>query len=510
MIQNAIGYKRISIKDQSRYSLDYQDKSIRDYCSFNKLNLLEIFQDDGECSESFDRPNYLELEEFIRLHKGEVQFLIVLDHDRFSRNLPEALQKIAMLEKKYGIKVIACNEPLDIDTTDPSVFMQRAFKYLIANEELLRIRRRTRNGIRQALESGRFVNKAPYGYLNKKDGQNKGFIVIKEDEARIVRKIFFDFLLGLTISQVYKEAQGMGFTNTSHGIIPRVLNNCTYAGLVKLPANGKSPERYIKGMHEGIVSESDYWRCQEILGRKKPNKSSPKENVPLRGVIKCKCGKNLTASDSRSQTGRYYTYYRCMDHQGWSIPAPEIHKRFQEMIEHLSWNDEQIGIITSKVKAIVQTAIDNRAVMLEKQNELMLELNKKIDTLEGKLMNEEIEGATYKKWYRKYVQERAQIQSVIDGLKRNNEGKWERFSELIPYLTKVPILYMVSDLLQKHTLVKRWFQHGLVYKEGVFGTRSLHPAFAHNELVLKEKGLLLVEQSSDFFDKSLIRSENEI
>lgn len=510
MIQNAIGYKRISIKDQSRYSLDYQDKSIRDYCSFNKLNLLEIFQDDGECSESFDRPNYLELEEFIRLHKGQVQFLIVLDHDRFSRNLPEALQKIAMLEKKYGIKVIACNEPLDIDTTDPSVFMQRAFKYLIANEELLRIRRRTRLGIRQALESGRFVNKAPYGYINKKDGQNRGFIVVKEEEAKIVRKIFFDFLLGNSIMQVYREAQAMGFTITANGAIPRILNNCVYAGLVKLPANGKSPERYIKGMHEAIVSESDFWRCQEILGKKKPIKSIPKENVPLRGVVKCWCGKNLTASDSRSRNGKYYTYYRCMTHQGWSIPAAEIHGRFYEMIGHLSWSDEQIKIITSSVKAKIQTALDNSVIMLEKQNERLLELNTKIDKLEEKLMNEEIEGVTYKKWYRKYVQERAHIQSVIDGLNRNNDGKWERFTELIPYLTRIPILYMVADLRQKHTLVKRWFQHGLVYREGVFGTRNLHPAFAHNELVLKEKGLLLVEQSSEFFDETLIRSENEI
>jgi site-specific DNA recombinase len=70
------------------------------------------------------------------------------------------------LEVKFGIKVIATNEPIDIDPDDPDVFMQRAFRYLIANEELLRIRKRTKQGMRHAQESGRYINRAPFGYIN--------------------------------------------------------------------------------------------------------------------------------------------------------------------------------------------------------------------------------------------------------------------------------------------------------------------------------------------------------
>ncbi|WP_142685941.1 hypothetical protein [Chitinophaga polysaccharea] len=43
----------------------------------------------------------------------------------------------------------------------------RAFKLMIANHELINIRKRTRNGIRTALQSGRFVNKAPHGFYWK-------------------------------------------------------------------------------------------------------------------------------------------------------------------------------------------------------------------------------------------------------------------------------------------------------------------------------------------------------
>src|SRR3546814_16885605 len=99
------------------------------------------------------------LEKFIRQNKREVKYLIILDHDRFSRNLAEALQKIEQLERKFGLKVLATNEPLDIDPSDPGVFIQRAFKYLMANHELFKIRKRARMGIdRQSVVEGKGVS----------------------------------------------------------------------------------------------------------------------------------------------------------------------------------------------------------------------------------------------------------------------------------------------------------------------------------------------------------------
>ncbi|WP_157258261.1 recombinase family protein [Pedobacter ginsenosidimutans] len=62
----------------------------------------------------------------LKKYRGECQFLIVLDHDRFGRNLPEALMKIAEPEKKHGVKVLSTSEQGDLDTSDPHVFMKRA------------------------------------------------------------------------------------------------------------------------------------------------------------------------------------------------------------------------------------------------------------------------------------------------------------------------------------------------------------------------------------------------
>lgn len=98
---NAIGYVRISTKDQSKYSLDAQSDAIREYCSRNDLGLLNIFRDNGECSDTFDRADFLALEDFIKKHKGSVRYLIIMDHDRFSRDLAEALLKISSSKRNF-------------------------------------------------------------------------------------------------------------------------------------------------------------------------------------------------------------------------------------------------------------------------------------------------------------------------------------------------------------------------------------------------------------------------
>jgi hypothetical protein len=53
------------------------------------------------------------------------------------------------------------------------------------------------------------------------------------------------------------------------------------------------------------------------------------------------------------------------------------------------------------------------------------------------------------------------------------------------------------------------FKAGLTYVGDAFRTPFLHPALAHNELIIKEKWLLFVEQPSQNFGESTGCSEND-
>lgn len=490
---SAIGYIRLSIKDQSQYSLEYQEKSIRDYCDRNQVELLAVFKDNGKSSYTFDRPDYIALENFIKKHKRMVKYLVVLDHDRFSRNLSEALAKIDSLEKKHGLKVLATNEPLDLDTSDPSVFMDRAFKYLIANAELFRIRKRVKMGVRHAIESGRFVNSAPFGYKNARDENGKGIIIIEETKADVIKKVFADYLDGKQAFIIHKEVKALGFSIQGNSAIVRVLGNCVYAGLIRVPAYKNSPERYVKGKHIGIISEADFWLAQEILGNKRPSKTRAKGEVPLRGILKCPCGLSMTSGWSKGKK-KYYLYYRCTKHHGINISAIKLHDEWTEILKLLSFNTEQINAIIKNSKTDLQAALKGRVEQIGERQTELADLEGKIERLEEKMMNDEIEPNTYKKWFGKYAGEKAFLTSEIQKLKAHDKSNWEKIMKLLPTLLDIPGIFEKAEINDQHSLIREVFKHPLTYKDGQCRTPTINPAFAHNYLKIKEKRLLDIEQ----------------
>lgn len=491
---NAIGYIRISKKDQSTHSLDYQEKSIRDYCDRNDLVLGSLFIDDGESSYTFDRPDYKALEQFIIKNKKSVKYLVVFDHDRFSRNLPEALQKIDFLEKKHDLKVIATSEPLDIDTSDPSVFLLRAFKYLIANQELMTIRKRAKVSARRAQESGRYINKAPYAYINGRQPDGKMVIEINEPDRFIVEKIYRDYLNDIPHYVIHQEVRKLGFPHSASSAVFRILNNPLYCGLVRVCAHGKHPEKLVKGIHEAIIPEHLYYRAQEKLKRNKRKMvAKPNEEYPLKGIIKSPCcGRDLTAGWSTGKLKKYL-YYRCLDHSNVNISGIELHEKFDELLRHLSFTqdfiDEVVELVSGKAKVNLKLS-DQRLKEIRIQ---LLAIDSKIESVENKLFTDVITDHTYKRNMLKFKAEQAEFQQEIENLS-NIEDHIQQDLLVLPYMISLHKVYNDAPLGQKHAIVREVFKDGLTYKNGLFRTPSINPGLNCNLLYLKQIGLLDVEQ----------------
>jgi DNA invertase Pin-like site-specific DNA recombinase len=492
---DAIGYIRISKKDQSVHSKDYQRKNIQDYCEYNHIVLGSIFEDDGASSYTFDRPDYKALEDFLKVHRNKVKYLIVLDHDRFSRNLPEALQKIEQLEKRYGIKVIATSEPLDIDTADPSVFLLRAFKYLIANQELLTIRRRAKMSARHAQESGRYLNKAPYGYLNGRQVDGKMILVIDETKAYIVQKIFRDYLAGVPRYLIHQEIRDLGFPQSGNGAIFRILTNPLYAGLVRVVAHGKNPEKFVKAIHEPVISESQYWRAQDMLGHtKRAMKIQPKDEFPLKGILKSPCcGQSMTAGWSKGKS-KYYLYYRCIKHSNVNISGAVLHEKFGKLLINLNFTQEAIDEIVADVKSGLSAMNEARNKELKVIIDQLARLEEKMDNAEKKLMDDTINGATYKKWNKKFMAEKGQLLKRKDELDEDLEDFINQELVVLPYLLNLPGIFEDASINQQHAILNEVFKHGLTFREGMFRTPWIHPEFRHNLQRLKQLELLEIEQ----------------
>lgn len=499
---NAIGYIRISTKDQSVYSLDYQERRIREYCAQNKANLLAVFKDDGESSYTFDRPDFQALEKFIKKNKN-VDYLIILDHDRFSRNLAEALLKIKELKDKYGIKVLATTDDFNADQDDQTTFLLRAFKYMLAESELHGIRKRTKNGILQANLSGRFINKAPFGYINERDQDGKPIITINDEQAIIVRRIFSEYLNGASVEDVRRIVAPLGYKSKANSAIQRVLSNPVYAGMVKV--NNKTAQ-LVKGIHIPIISELDYWQTQEKLTGKNITRQK-KEEVPLRGVLRCWCGRLVTAGNSKSKSGKYYWYYLCPEHRQ-NLSANKLHEQFNMLLENLSLKDDEVETIKELLAEKLGQHLSERGQNLSKYQKELKTVKNKIKSVEEKfLLQPDLSRETYNKVISELKASEAKIQRDIAESNTNIQVYYDRLNELLPKLSQLKKFFYELDLIKQQQFINLVFDNSLSYSDQTYRTPSLLELFSHKLLELNEKGLLKIEKPVKKLGETPIRTE---
>ena len=326
-------------------------------------------------------------------------------------------------------------------------------------------------------------------------------IVVDDERAALVQKIFRDYLDGKPVFEIHREVKKIGFNNSGNSAITRVLSNPVYAGFVKVNAAKNQPEKLTKGLHQPIIGEPDYWLVQEKLGNKRPSKSQPKEEFPLLGILKCWCGKSMTAGFSKGKK-KYYLYYRCTQHNQVNIPGDLLHTKMEELLGMLSFNEAQVKKITEGTRSYLKEATKNNSSIVEARTRQLTEINNKVDKLEERLMNDEIDGVTHKKWLQKYSNERTLLsEAIVNASQGLGANKWHKIESLLPKLTSLKGIYQIATLPRKQALIRAVFKHNLTYVNGMFRTPSIEPAFLDNSLKAKEKGLLDVEQPSDIWDK---------
>jgi DNA invertase Pin-like site-specific DNA recombinase len=504
----AIGYMRLSLKDQSRYSLDAQEDAIRNYCTKNSLELVGLFKDNGQRSYTFDRVDFRALELFVKKHKGLVRYMIVMEHDRFSRDISEALSKINKLENNYGLKVLSVDEPLDLNTADPAVFLIRAFKYLTANAELLHIRARTKTGLRGARLEGRFINNAPFGLKNDRDFLGKSILTTIAEEKSIVHQIFHYYLSGLSISQVTDKARQMGFPKKGHNAIGRILGNCLYAGLIRVVNEDRSVT-FVKALHEAIVSEADFWLVQEMMGKNKPSKIKSNNDFPLKGLLRCHCGKYMTAGWSKGKK-KYYLYYRCARHAGVNIPGPAIHEQLGKILEHLKLTFGQAALMEKMVGAKLEAELENMEQQITARQRIVIELDKKMEGLEEHLIKGNLDVATFKKWSERCTAERKQLEDKIKILEQDISNQRQGLLQYVDRLDSIDRIYQQCTSLQKQMLLKRIFRYGFTYANGILRTYSVCSSLSHNNEMLLRKRLLNIDNNKAISDEAEERFLNFI
>lgn len=223
-------YARVSTdKDEQLHSLSAQ---IRYYSEFIQRNPKWIFVE-GYIDEGISGTTVVKRENFLRMIKdaqsGHFDFIVTKEISRFSRNTLDSIQYTQEL-LRCGVGVLF--ESDNINTLMPDAELRLTIMSSIAQDEVRKISERVKFGFKRAIENGVVLgNDRIWGY-EKKDGK----LVVREDEAKIVRMIFNLYanermgirtIASYLSSQGYKNTRGNDF---SFSTIRGILSNPKYKG----------------------------------------------------------------------------------------------------------------------------------------------------------------------------------------------------------------------------------------------------------------------------------------
>ena len=306
------------------------------------------------------------------------------------------------------------------DTPQGKFMLQISFgqsKYYVDN-----LSENVRRGIREKLRRNEFPGWAPVGYLN--DPRRKT-IVIDEDKAPLIRKVFKTFAKGnVSVSEIYRLAREWGLTGHSNRPIALsrlvfLLSNPFYIGLFRY--KGQTHE----GKHPSIVSRELFDRVQTVLKKRKRGTYKPKKEFPFRNLLFCAhCGGAITAE---RQKGHHY--YRCSKRKGpckLGYTREEVLALYlRDTIGRLSLPDPVVDDMIREAEremsdghATVSTLLESHRASLSKLDERLARL---LDVyLDGSVSQEE-----YVSRKQHFLAEQSRLKTQIRDLERGQVSPFE-------------------------------------------------------------------------------------
>ena len=307
-------YYRVSTEDQAQngVSLEQQKKYCLEYAKSHDIEIVRLFHDDGVSAKTVNRKGLQDLLAYCQKNYKNIDSVIVYKIDRLSRNVKDYATILMALEE-LKIKFISATETVDKTPSGKLIGTIMASFAQFDNDVRSE---RVSSCMLEKIKQGIWCYKAPLGYLNARDSQNKAIITTDRPRAEIIKMAFEKFSTGAyQMEEIRKLMIKAGFKSwknkeLSNQTTYKILTDKFYIGIMTV--NGQE----YPGTHEQIISEQIFYKCQKYIN--KGNKgdrisaSTPNETFPLRHFILCpNCGRPLTACMSKSKSGKLYPFYKC-------------------------------------------------------------------------------------------------------------------------------------------------------------------------------------------------------
>lgn len=211
---------------------------------------------------------------------GKIDLIVTKSISRFARNTIDCLKYIRDLK---AINVAIFFEKENINTMDAKGEVLITIMASLAQQESESLSQNVKMGIQYRYQQGKvFVNHNHFlGYT--KDAQ--GNLVIEPAEAKVIKRIFYSYLNGMSMKQIADLLKADGILtggktkNWQSSGVSRILKNEKYMGDALLQKtytvdflnkkrvknNGIMPQYYVENDHPAIIPKPVFMQVQQLI-----------------------------------------------------------------------------------------------------------------------------------------------------------------------------------------------------------------------------------------------------
>ena len=375
-------YCRVST-DSDEQATSYETQ-VEHYTSYIKKNpeweFAGIFSDDG-ISGTYTKKREGFNKMIDECMDGKIDMIITKSISRFARNTLDCLKFIRQLKEK-NIPVFFEKE--NINTMDAKGEVLLTIMASLAQQESQSLSQ----NVRLSINHNRFL-----GFTKDEDGH----LIVKPDEAKVVKRIYREYLEGASLQQIAKGLEtdgiltGAGKKKWRLETLHKILRNEKYIGDALLQKTYT-----VENSHEAIIPRDIFMRVQEEMVRRanlhsgeKRKKRVYSSKYALSSIVCCsKCG-DIYRRIAWNNRGKHSTVWRCctrVDFGPGKCDAPTIseaelqdaavkaiNKALGGREDMMKGLQENIEKILSEGSDTAVQEIDSR--LLELQKELLKKAN---------------------------------------------------------------------------------------------------------------------------------------
>jgi DNA invertase Pin-like site-specific DNA recombinase len=452
-------YCRKSSESEERQvlSIESQVKELSELAARLNITVSEILTE-SQSAKCPGRPVFNAL--MGRVYRREITGIIVWKLDRLSRNPIDGSAVIWAIDQSKLERIITpsasyCNNSNDKFVMNLDLGMAKKYVDDLSDN--------VKRGNRMKLEKGWLPGPAPTGYLN--DLENK--TIIPDPERFPLMRKMWDLLLNGTppmmIHRIVNNEWGfrtrkrrrMGNKPLSVCEVYKIFRFPFYYGLIT------RKEGVFLGKHKKMITEEEFWKAQELLGRKGQPRSQTHE-FAFTGLIRCgECGSMITAEEKDNHYGTHYVYYRCTKKKECHvcrqryINLKKLEDQIADYLERIYVPKKLLDIALEYLAECAKQEDEDHQSVRKSQAKAINDCGQRITTLNRMRINNLIDDEEYLSEKKTLLVERMRLEEKAHGSMTGTETQSESPEEMITFASTARMRFVKGTIQEKRCIFRR-------------------------------------------------------